>query len=315
MQLISVIIPCHNPRRDYLERVLQHLEAQTLSRVRWELLVIDNGSEPALTGSVDLAWHPYGRVVREDTLGLTPARLRGFNEGRGELFVMVDDDNLLAADYLERVIEIAEANPFLGVFGGSIEPEFESPPPTWTRPHWGRVAIRPAARSVWSNDIDHWDSTPSGAGMCVRPEVAERYASELSVSTLRRVLDRTGGCLVSGGDTDLAWTACAMGLGMGIFKELVVTHLIPPERLTAAYLARMYEGKGYSGVMLNSLWDRRDPNAQYEGVANLLKQGLRRLVGDWRARRFLAAKRRGEAKARETLRRVNPSERARDPQP
>ena len=39
----SVIICTHNPRSDYLRRVLDALKAQTLLREQWELLLIDNG--------------------------------------------------------------------------------------------------------------------------------------------------------------------------------------------------------------------------------------------------------------------------------
>ena len=302
---ISVIVPCHNPRRDYFGRVLEALRRQTLTTQDWELVVVDNASTAPLAGEVDLSWHPQGRVVREETLGLTPARLRGFRESRGELIVMVDDDNLLAADYLEVALKLAAAAPFLGVFGGSLEPEFDRPPPAWTRTYWACLAIRPVQRSVWSNDIDHWESTPSGAGMCVRRGVAERYARDMETNPRRKALDRTGQSLVSGGDLDLAWTACAMGFGMGQFKELKLTHLIPPERLTEEYLCRMHEGKGYTGVILGSLWGRRDPEAVYEGFWNLLRMGWRRFRSDWKGRRFLAAKRKGVAKAQQQLRTVS----------
>jgi len=114
---------------------------------------------------------------------------------------------------------------------------------------------------------------------------------------LRRSLDRTGERLISGGDMDLAWTACAMGLGMGCFRDLQVFHLIPPNRLTETYLLRMFEGNGYSGKLLNAVWNRYDPESAYDGPGKLLKAGLLRLHTNWRARRFLAARRRGEQAA------------------
>jgi glycosyltransferase involved in cell wall biosynthesis len=302
---LSVVLCSHNPRADYLSRTLDALRRQSLPCAAWELLLIDNASDAPLAGRFDLSWHPHGRVVREETLGLTPARLRGFRESHGDLIVMVDDDNLLAPDYLEVALKLAAACPFLGVFGGSLDPEFEQPPPEWTRPYWGCIAIRPVQRSVWSNDIDHWESTPSGAGMCVRRDVAERYARDMEMNPLRKALDRTGQSLVSGGDLDLAWTACAMGAGMGQFGELKLKHLIPPERLTEEYLCRMHEGKGYTGVILGNLWGRRDPEAVYEGFWNLLRMGWRRFRADWKGRRFLAAKRNGEARARQQLRQIS----------
>ena len=95
MQL-SVIICCHNPRSDYLERVLEALQAQTLSTNNWELLVVDNASENPVSASHNISWHPNARHVREENLGLTRARLRGIAESKADLLVFVDDDNVLA---------------------------------------------------------------------------------------------------------------------------------------------------------------------------------------------------------------------------
>ena len=298
MNRISVIVPCHNPRQDYLNRALRGLEVQTLARDDWELIIVDNASSPPLKGWLDISWHPHGRIVEEDRLGLTVARLRGFEEAQGDALVMVDDDNVLAPGYLAQVLQIREACPFLGAFGGSIEPEFETPPAVWTRPYWGQIAIRPAARSVWSNDIEHWESTPSGAGMCVRRDVAQHYADAIRGDRMRLSLDRSGQSLMSGGDMDLVYTALEMGYGMGRFKELVLHHLISPDRLTVDYLSRMSEAKGYSEVFLDAYWKRNNPSLAYEGVGNLLRMGIRRLISDFRGQRFLKAKRRGAEQAR-----------------
>ena len=72
---ISVVICSHNPREDYLRRVLAALKAQTLPKEQWELLLIDNASKEPLAGRW-VFWHPYARIIRENQLGLTPARLR-----------------------------------------------------------------------------------------------------------------------------------------------------------------------------------------------------------------------------------------------
>ena len=92
---LSVIICTHNPRSDYLSRVLQALDSQSLSKESWELLLIDNASEKILSTEIDLSWHPNSRHIREEQLGLTPARLRGIKESVGEILIFVDDDNVL----------------------------------------------------------------------------------------------------------------------------------------------------------------------------------------------------------------------------
>ena len=55
MQPISVIICSLNPRSDYLRRVLDSLQGQTLPASKWELLLVDNGSDYPLADSWDLS--------------------------------------------------------------------------------------------------------------------------------------------------------------------------------------------------------------------------------------------------------------------
>ena len=64
--------------------------------------------------------------------------------------------------------------------------------------------------------------------------------------------DRTGDSLISGGDNDLAACACDLGLSVGLIASLKLTHLIPPERLTEDYLARLAEGIHFSSTLLDA---------------------------------------------------------------
>jgi glycosyltransferase involved in cell wall biosynthesis len=96
MLCASVIICTHNPRPHYLPQVLEALRNQTLPLDRWELLLVDNASkEPLTASSSDISWHPYGRHVREEKVGLSSARLCGMREASSDLCVFVDDDNVL----------------------------------------------------------------------------------------------------------------------------------------------------------------------------------------------------------------------------
>jgi glycosyltransferase involved in cell wall biosynthesis len=104
---VSVILCTHNPRHDYLCRVLASLREQTLPAEQWEFLVVDNRSNQRLAEIWDISWHPRGRHIREDELGLTAARLRGIQESSGSLLVFVDDDNVLAPDFLDQAKAIS----------------------------------------------------------------------------------------------------------------------------------------------------------------------------------------------------------------
>ena len=294
---ISVILCTHNPRKEFLDRVLEGLRLQTLSNQEWELLIIDNASSPPVSDLISLEWHPNARVVLESTPGLTPARLTGIDQAKAELLVFVDDDAVLAQDYLEQTLAIADSHSLVGAFGGNVELEFQRPPPEWTRPHWPRMAERFVTQPIWSNFSGLPVTTPWGVGMCLRRQVAVKYRSLVRDDPVRRGLGRKGSSLMSGEDDDMARTSHLLGMATGLFPELNLLHLIPEERLHEDYLVRLVEGQNYSGVIVETLHGVR-PDIPIIGpfrqVAGKLK---RRLTMSKRKRRFLEAAIRGQQQA------------------
>ena len=162
---ISVVICTHNPRPDFLRRVLDALKGQKLPQEQWELLLVDNASKEALAAGYDLSWHPRARHVREDELGLTAARLRGIKESHGGLLVFVDDDNVLQPDYLTECLTLAKNYPFIGALGGQVIPEYELPPGEDIKPFLHYLLIRKFDEAKWSNLLNFHATSPCGAGM------------------------------------------------------------------------------------------------------------------------------------------------------
>ena len=239
MPAISVIICTHNPREDYLRRVLDALKAQTLPKEHWELLLMDNASTERLADVWDLSWHRHARHLREDELGLTPARVRGIQESLAELLVFVDDDNVLASDYLENIMRLNAARPWVGVWSaGEIEPNYENQPAVWLGPFLRFLALNSRPREVWSNDYNS-GLLPIGAGMSLQKAVAAKYARQVQGSSLGRSLDRVGSSLFAAGDTNIGLCACEMGLACGHAPTLRVVHLIPRRRTQSHYLIRL----------------------------------------------------------------------------
>jgi hypothetical protein len=210
-------------------------------------MLVDNANIPEKGPIRDmLSWHPSAKLITEPQLGLTPARLKAIGEAAGDLFVLVDDDNVFDPDFLEQALSIMGDYPFLGSWSGQCCPEFEVPTPDWKRRYWVNLLIREFDADVWSNLPRLATTMPCGAGLCVRREVERRYL-DLNKSGQRAFqLDRTGASLLSGGDNDLAACACDIGL----MTKLKLVHLIPPQRLTVDYLARLAERIHHSGVVL-----------------------------------------------------------------
>ncbi|MGD0812830.1 MAG: glycosyltransferase [Verrucomicrobiota bacterium] len=249
MPTISVAICTHNPRPDYLSRVLNALKSQTLSRQEWELLVIDNASAPPVSKSVDLSWHPQARHIVESQLGITSARLRAMGEFAGELLVFLDDDNVVAEDYLQRCSELFAARPDLGAVSGCLMPEYEVPPPEWFAPYESWIAVRRITQSSWSNFLDS-RSEPVTAGMCLRRSVAAAHISATLSNPAQRVLDRRGSSLMGGEDVAIAKTAMKLGCTVGQFAQLRLIHLIPKRRTAPAYLFSLHRQLSATGHLI-----------------------------------------------------------------
>lgn len=250
---ISVILCTHNPQIEILQRTLASLQAQTLDQQRWELLVIDNASTPSLAGRLDARGHPAMRVIREERLGHTSARVCGIELAAAPLIVFIDDDNVFAPDYLATALRISTEYPFLGAWGGAVTGEFEIAPPDWAQPYLGWLALRNPERISWSNATVITESMPCGAGLCVRRDVAAAWAEHVRSDPRRLALGRIGAGLGASDDADLAFTACDRGLGNGVFPELRVLHLIPARRLSLEYFERLVEDMSRTEVLLRSL--------------------------------------------------------------
>jgi glycosyltransferase involved in cell wall biosynthesis len=254
MSSLTVIICTRNPRPDYLRRTLEALRSQTLAQESWELLLVDNASDMELANEWDLSWHKGARHVREDTIGLTPARLRGIRESYGDLLVFVDDDNVLAADYLSQVLSVSARHPHLGVFGaGTIEPECEIDPPLELVPRMGLVAVRTVGAAVWSNNPKDHSCLPWGAGLCVTRRVAKAYYQLVDRLGVSDIIGRHGHRLFSGDDDLISWAASGLGQGFGLFPELRVTHLILATRLKHGYFLRLIYDHRFSHCVLRYL--------------------------------------------------------------
>jgi glycosyltransferase involved in cell wall biosynthesis len=298
---VSAVIPAHNPDPGRLRRTLLGLRAQVFPGRQFEVVLVNNASErfPEPAFFSDCA-PPNFSIVVEKRLGLTAARLAGFAAARGALLVLVDDDNVLAPGYLEAADQIARDFPFLASWSGNVvlafEPGAVPPPPAWR----GYLTERTVAKAVWSNDPDHHDSTPWGAGMCIRRGLADAYRAHCALEPSRLRLDLSGRQLVYGGDTDIAYFGCSLGSGKGVFPQLVVDHLIPPERCERAYLLRAIEGHAYSEWLHHWVLHGVVPS-EPKGLAARIKRGLRLALSDSSVRAAERSRSVGRARAAREL--------------
>jgi len=288
----SVIICTHNPNTSFLTRTLQALRSQDVPLAEWELLLIDNASTVAVGTRFDLSWHPNGRHIVESELGISAARIRGMREAATDLILYVDDDNLLASDYLRRGLELARQHPEVGCWGGQLLPEFEEKPAAWTERWWSYLAIRPLSADLRTRNPREYDSIPPTAGAFIRRCVWERYLKVIQEDPRHLVLGLRGTKRISGQDTDIALCSFELGLETARFAELRLVHIMPRNRLEEGYLLRLVESISFSTVILEGLRGGKPPV-----TAARLTAYAREWMRGWRlpkrTRRFYHAELRG----------------------
>lgn len=116
--IASVIIPTRN-RLQALERCLDALASQTLPTSSFEVIAVDDGSEPALFFEPARWASKFElKLIRQENTGPAGARNRGVFEARGEFLAFTDDDCLPTPTWLEKLVAALREKP-TAMVGGS----------------------------------------------------------------------------------------------------------------------------------------------------------------------------------------------------
>lgn len=170
---IAVVVPTYR-RPDRLRRLLTALEAQTLARDRFEVVVVDDasGDETPAVLAAAVAESPLAlrTVTAPVNGGPAAARNRGWRSTEAPLLAFVDDDVVPDPGWLEVGRAALAADAHIGVVQGPITTPPGSPPverlPRWSvwrqveapNPHFDSCSIfyrRAAVASAGGFDESH----------------------------------------------------------------------------------------------------------------------------------------------------------------
>ncbi len=247
--MLSVIICCYNSA-SRLPATLQHLQAQEgMEGKTWEVIVVDNASKDNTSIVAQNCWQtkPVAPLilVHEPVAGLANARKKGLAIAQYELICFVDDDNLLAANYLSKVIDIMQTYPNVAACGGEGIAAFapETVVPAWFPRFSNGYAVgkqAPEAKVLTGEKEFLY-----GAGMAIRKKIWEEIENMGFESML---LGRTADKITSGEDLEMGYLFRLMGYDLYYTPELSFQHLIPANRLTWDYVKKLKKGFGSSAV-------------------------------------------------------------------
>lgn len=100
---LSIIVPVFN-RAEMLRYSLESVR-RARGNLTLDVIVVDDGSQPALDPQDETIVAVGGRVIRQDNRGLLYARLRGLEAATGRYVLFLDSDDLVSADKLTAQVE------------------------------------------------------------------------------------------------------------------------------------------------------------------------------------------------------------------
>lgn len=249
---ISLVIATYN-RAEQLMATLGSVVAQSLAPEAWECVVVDNNSTDTTRERVAnlCAEHPTLniRYIFEREQGLSAARNAGIGAAKGDIIAFVDDDERIVPDFLSAYIDLFDAMPDAMAAGGRIIAEYPTGRPRWM----SRYAEQPIANPMhYGNSVRLFPAgkIPGGGNMAFRREALNR------VGIFDTTLGRTGKRLIGGEESDLFERMAAVGIRPYYVPRAVMYHIIPSEKLTEEYFARLCYNTGVSQRRRAELHDR-----------------------------------------------------------
>jgi GT2 family glycosyltransferase len=240
-----------------------------------DLLLVTSGLDERAAGAHERALaelHPGATLLRESRPGLSRARNAALAAcADDDVLAFVDDDALVAPDWLEKLGAAWDAAPErVACIGGPIRPRFEEERPSWLTDY-----LLPALTVLDRGD----------APLDLDPEVATVYGANISfrVGPLRSVggfdpeYGHSGGTVWFSEEDEAQRALADAGFGVRYDPGPWVWHVIGPERVRpGAFLRRRFR----YGATLRARGMRSPGVAARQAFSSGLGAGAAFVVGD-----------------------------------
>jgi L-malate glycosyltransferase len=197
----------------------------------WKLLVVDNGSTDqtsqviaSFAKRLPLQW------LREPKPGKNFALNAGLALVEGDLVVLTDDDVFPHEDWLIQLRNAADAQAEFSIFGGSVVPHWEIPPPPWVE--WADQG------AVFAITDPSWKDGPIASDCIWGPNTAIRSRVFQSGIRFNPDMGPRGSNYLQGGDTELTRRLERLGHKAWHVQGAVVEHFIRKEQLDRAWVLK-----------------------------------------------------------------------------
>lgn len=273
---VSAIVCCHDSAEVIGESIAALASQRVPAGIGFEVILVDNNCRDDTVARAHAIWsqtpHPL-RVIRETEPGLIYARRAGHDAARHDIVLYVDDDNVLAPDWVEKLPAIFSAHPRVAAVGGRNEPLLQVDRPEWLKPPFSGVyACDPQGDA---NGVLPGVRTLYGAGLALRAEAARQVFHDGPPFFLT---GHKGSELLRGEDSEICLRLRLLGWELWYEETLRLGHRIHPGRLTWDYVlsVRHNGGRADSRLLIyRDLAESRPPlsyNARCRQAAELWRE-------------------------------------------
>ncbi len=249
---LSIVIATYN-RATLLLDALKSVIRQSAPAQEWECVVVNNNSSDNTSECFAefASGHPeYNlRIVDEPNQGLSYARNRGIRESVGEYIAIIDDDEHIAEDFVAAYIKLFDSVPEAVAAGGPIVARYPTGRPRWMSCY----TERPIANTMYfGEEIREFPRgrVPGGGNMALRRSAIRRYG------VFDTSLGYSGESLIGGEECDLFERLQIADAKYYYVPTAVMCHIIPREKLTKEYFARLSYNVGVSQLRRARLYRR-----------------------------------------------------------
>lgn len=202
---VSVIIPVFNDAKR-LKICLECLENQTYPKNRFEIIVIDNGSEEAENIASVVTNFKQAIAAYESLSGSYTARNKGISQAKGEVIAFTDADCIPATNWIENGVKNLLQTPECGLVAGKVEILFQNPNRLTTAELYQKI-FNPMPQQEFIE--------------------REKFGATANVFTFKSVIDKVGNfdaTLKSGGDVEWGRRVYAFGYKQIYAEDTCVAH-------------------------------------------------------------------------------------------
>jgi len=118
MDIVASVIILNLDGKEYLKNCLFGLSKQTYSSDKFEIIVVDNGSQDDSVNFIEQNFSDVILIKNDENLGFASANNIAFRKAKGRYFILLNNDTFPLENWLSALISTAEKMEDVGIIGG-----------------------------------------------------------------------------------------------------------------------------------------------------------------------------------------------------